>query len=730
MPDDLFLRPRDSTYPTTEGFGLSGGQSEGVDLPDWLEEPTAEVTIDEDGGVTIAAPAVHRRPEKTTPATFNDNLAKSMNDGDLAQLASEIREGIESDLRSRDKFVQNLTTGVDLLGLEIRQESQTKSTKRNISTVQHPVLLEAITKAQSRARPELFPSDGPCKVTTRGSMSGKATDELAASLQADMNWYLTTGAREYYADGDRGLFGFFFSGNWFKKVYEHPLWHRPTSQSIGIEDFIVSQDAVDLDTAVRMTHRNSDMAAATVKRMMHFGGWRNIELSQAVATIDPYKQKMSSVLGLSPVSVRPQDIPRTIDETITDLDLGYYGHLEAGVPDGLPVSYAVTMDWDSFQILDIRRRWRFGDKEFQRRHPYVHFGMIPAFDFLALGYVHLLGNSAKALTAIWRLLCDSGMFANFPGGVKAKSMRLGSNELQPSPGEWVDADITGMDDIRKAFLPMPYKDVSPGLMQLVDKIASDVQRLGGTVELDVGEGRTNIPVGTMLAMVEQATQTMAAVHKRMHSAQARELLLLKECFADNPEALWKLNPDPARQWQTREEFENLDLVPASDPNVPAQIHRLMIALAMVTMSGQNPDIYDRVETHLRAWRMLGVKDADEFVRQPPPQGGEDPAATAAKTALATKQMDVAFKSQENQRKAATEAVENQQQAEKLRVDAASDAADRASKEKIETMKVQTEHMRLQAEEMRSRRQEAQAERHHTMGLFTKGGLMGGGTDGD
>lgn len=696
MPDDLYQR--ESTYRTGLGLGLGPEpEIEGVEI-ERAPIASAEIEIDEDGGVLIFSPAVHGSKEEidATPASFHDNLADRMSDSDLTQLAADINEGVRADIMSRSGFIENITTGLQLLGLEIKAPEAVRAGKGAVSTVTHPVLLEALIKFQSQARGELYPSDGPVKVKTRGAATG-VVDDLAQALQDDMNWYLTSGAPEYVPDGDRGLIGLGYSGNLFRKVYMHPLWRRPVVDSIGIADFIVSEETVCLDTAVRITHRNTDMARSMLRRMQVFGGWRDVHIPTGVSSDGQFKDEVKNIMGLSASSIRPQDLPVTIDETITDLDLSEYGLRERGVPGGLPISYAVTMDPDSMMILSINRRWKYGDKEYRRVHPYVHYQMIPAFGFLALGYVHLLGNQSQMLTAMWRLMCDAGMFANFPGGVRAKGARVNDNNITPSPGEWPEIDIGSFDDIRKAMMAMPYKDVSANMIKLTEVITGDAQRLAGAVEMMVGEGKTNVPVGTMLAMVEQATQTMAVVHKRLHLAQARELELLKECFAENPEALWRLNPDPKRKWRTAEEFENINLIPASDPNVPAQIHRIMIAQAMVTMAGQNPDIYDRRATHIRAWKMIGVSDPDQIMLEAPATGGDGGAAAEAamkKMELQSKADDRAARTEESKRKAAAELVDAQKDAQKLQADMVDREAERASKERVAEMRAATDVMKL------------------------------------
>jgi hypothetical protein len=673
------------------------------------------VTVDPDGGVTITAPAV--RKQRDAGKGFNENLA--LRDGlDTAGIANELLEGVEMDIKSRSAFIQGYTNGMDLLGLQIDDDKKEKTSK-----VGHPLLLEAVVRAQSNAGAELMPAGGPCKVQTLGGDTAEL-DALAAAFQADMNAYLTTGAPEYYPDTDRGLFSLFYSGNMFKKVYQHPLRRRPVSETVGIEDLIVSEDATDLETALRVTHR-SEMTDVMVRRMQKFADWVDEPLPTAQPTMDPAKLAQGRIAGISGIMARPQDVPHEIYEVTADLDLGDYGVSLPKVPD-LPVSYIVTLDKQSSKVLSLRRGWKDGDPQFNRRQRFVHYGMIPSFNFLCLGFMHLLGNQTRALRGIWRLLVTSGMYANAPGGMKAKGVRMSTNDIRPGPGEWPDIDIGSFDDIRKALMPMPYKDVSPQFMALAQAIGQDAMRMAGMAEVEVGEGRTNTPVGTMMSMIEISTQTMSAVHKRLHRAQARELALLRDCFIDNPEALNKI-PGSVRTWSKAAEFANLDLVPASDPNVPSQIHRIQLATALVTVAGTNPDLYDRIAVHKKAWKTIGVNDADAFVLpQPAPMpaaggGAAPPDPLIGQARMAEAQAKIAKVKQDGidmQRKAAEAELESQHRTTELQAETASKQAEMQARQNIARDQTGIEATRLQIEQLRlaaehSREERATSAEHQT-----------------
>lgn len=622
------------------------------------------VTINEDGSVDF------KQPEKKKDTAFSSNLAETIDPSRMSELTQDLLQGIEDDIQSRSEMVNAYVQGIDLLGLKMKQGSGALN-KKNTASITHPILLESIVRFQSLSRAELLPSDGPVKV----KIDVDTTEELetaAQELEQDFNHYLTTTATEYYPDTDRGLFRLGFGGTIFKKVYHCPLRNRPVSECVYLPDLIVSEDATDLRNAIRVTHQIM-MNPSSVKKMQLNGQWLDVSLTTPIKGNDPVGDKVKSVEGISPSSNRLKDQQYTIYECYCELDLDEH-------PKGMPLPYRVTLEKDSRTILEIRRAWKKGDKEYKKKLPFVMYGLIPGMGFLCYGYLHLLGNQAKTLTAIWRLLIDAGMFNNFPGGVKIKGSRQTTNEINPGPGEWVEIDPGVATDIRSLLMPLPYKEPSPVFIQFAEQIANDVGKISSATMVDIGEGKSNTPVGTMMAIIEQQTQIMAAVHKRLHTSQAEEFRLLRELFAEDPESLWKNNPNPKRQW-TADELTNLSISPASDPNIPAQTHRIMQSTALATMAQQNPQLFNTMEVAKRLLKNIGIGDGDLLLNQNPQQA-PDPAHMNNLVQAQSKQAETQVKVQEQQREAAQGVLQAKLKQQELQQEGQLAASEIQSREKI------------------------------------------------
>jgi hypothetical protein len=526
-----------------------------------------------------------------------------------------------------------------------------------------------------------------------------------------MNHYLTVTASEYYPDTDRGLFYLYYGGTIYKKVYQCPLRERPVSECIYMPDLIVSNDATDLKNAVRVTHRIS-MTRSVMRRMQLAEWYRDMMLIQPQPEPTEIARKEAEVSGRAATPPRQEDQPHTLYECYTEIDLSKYGHNEKGQPDRLPLPYRITIDKDSKDVLEVRRNWEEGDEDFKARRRFVKYGLVPGMGFLDLGYLHLLGNHTRALTGIWRIMVDAGMFSNFPGGARVKGVRLATNEIQPGPGEWVEIDTGPVDDIRKALMPLPYKGPSAELMQLAQSIEEEGKQIAGTVTIDVGEGKANVPVGSVISMIEQQTQTMAAVHKRLHQAQQEEFELLKELFEEDPESLTKGIKNPVHKW-TSAEIQSMTMVPASDPNVPAHMHRIMQGTALALLAQQNPAMYDNYAVQKRLLSTLKIGDADQLLHPPQAQGSGAPnpdqlAASVAQQEVQARQREIGVKqqqiqvtAQDNQRTAQLRADELQLEMKKIQEQAGSKMADiqqRAQGKQAEVAtKAQTRQMELQHE---------------------------------
>jgi hypothetical protein len=414
------------------------------------------------------------------------------------------------------------------------------------------------------------------------------------------------------------------------------------------------------------------MSASILKRMQLVGIYRDVSLSDMAPTEkNIVDQKIDQLQGITQnANNRTESKDRDIYECYCELDIPGFEHEEDGEPTGLKLPYRVTLDKASEQVFEIRRWWKDGDPSYLRRQVFVEYIFVPGLGFYGLGFLHLLGNTTMALTAALRLCIDNGMFANFPGFLYAKSAgRQLTNEFRVAPGSGVAID-TGGQPIQNMVANLPYRGVDAAFLNLIQMVEQGGQRLGGIADMAVGDANTEAPVGTTIALIEQATKIMSAAHKRMHAAQAREFQLLKELFKECPEAFWENNRFPAGTWTPEtliSALDNANLVPVADPNTPSQTARIQKAMAIKQMQTANPGLYDPKTVDMRILTMLGIEDAQSLFAPPsPPPQDPVPMMTAQ-----AKLMDSQSKLAEVKVRALDAAA-----------DAQNRAADRESREKI------------------------------------------------
>ena len=678
-----------------------------------IEHPDGTISV------SLNGEPIEKANKKTQEGWFA-NLADDIEEQELSRIVDDLTRGIANDLSSREEWIQERAQGIKLLGLKIElpglQGTPDGAPVEGMSKVRHPLLLEAVLRFQANARSELLPTDGPVKIRDDSTHGSPDRDTMADALEKDMNHYLTAVAKEYYPDTDKMLLLLGFGGTAFKKVYYCPLRNRPVSESIDADDLIVNNSATDLDGARRITHRIY-MRPSVVKRMQIIGAYRDIELNDAKApTLDAVQMEKNAQQGIAQETMHTDDRDREIYECYCELNVKGYEHKMDGTETGLEVPYRVTIDVSSKQVLSIVRNYDEDTEDLpEARKNFVKYTFVPGFGFYDIGLLHILGNTTNAVTAAWRELLDAGMYANFPGFLYAKqSGRQNSNIFRVPPGGGAQIDTGGMP-INQAIMPLPYKEPSAALAGLVESMAQYGQRLGGTSEAAVGEGRSDAPVGTTIALIEQSVKVLNSVHKRMHASQADEFQLLANCFKENPESFWQRNRRPNIPWdeqQFLQALEDFDMVPQADPNTSSSSQRIMKVAALVQMATQDPSGFNLPEVRKEALSAVGWESPDRFLApQVPPQPNPVDQAKMVdsqakmltaqakmaeaqhtvqggdKTQQSPQELQIKMMSEQNQ------ADETKQKAADSQIDAMNRMRDRESRERLAAVKLAEEVMK-------------------------------------
>jgi len=525
------------------------------------------------------------------------NLSDTLEDEDLDEIANQVIDSFTADKDSRAEWESMFERGFDLLGLKLEPGTDPFD---GACTAVHPLLIESAVKCQSKASAELFPASGPVKANIMGK-STPDKQEQANRVQNFMNFQVTEQMPEYFDEFERMLFHLPLIGSAFKKVYYSATLKRPVSEFIPIDQFYVSYYATDLRNADRYTHLIY-RSPIDMEKDIRAGVYDDVELpTPEEINFTGFTQKLDTIIGMSPSSDN--------DPQYLLLEQHCYLDIE-GTDESLP--YIVTVLEQSRQVLSIRRNYEQDDENKEKRNHFVHYRFVPGFGFYGLGLIHFLGNLTMSATAAMRSLIDAGQFANLPGGFKAKGLRMVGDNDPISPGEFKEVEATGMD-LSKAIIPLPYKEPSSTLFQMLNFVASAGQRFADSTEQVISDAASYGPVGTTMALLEASSKFFSAIHKRVHKSQKDEFRILAKINFDYlPEEYPYDVPFEDRSIFKSDFDGRVDIIPVSDPNIPSNAHRMMMANMALQMAQQSPPGMFNLEalnrTILQAANMPNLED--------------------------------------------------------------------------------------------------------------------------
>ena len=554
-------------------------------------------------------------PEEVQQAIpFNENLADFLEDDVLQSLGSELVELYEEDKESRKDWYESFSKGLDLLG--INQEQRTQPFQ-GASGVNHPILSEAVTQFQAQAYKELLPAGGPVQVQVVGNHDPQIVAQ-STRVKEFMNYQISHVMEEYDPEMDSLLFYLPLSGSAFKKIYFDTTLSRAVSEFVKAEDLVVSYSTTDLSTSPRVTHVMT-MTKNDLLKMQLNGTYSDVELMQpGVPDMNEVQEKMEKLEGVNPTYAENNEL-YTILELHVDLNL-------TEIEDhGFACPYIVTVCEDMNQILAIRRNWEEGDQLYKKLDYFVQYKFLPGLGFYGFGLIHMIGGLTKSVTSILRQLIDAGTLANLPAGFKARGMRIQGEDEPLQPGEFRDVDIAGAT-IKDSLLPLPYKEPSAVLAQLLAVLVDSGRRFASIADMQVGDiGSQQLPVGTTIAMLERGTKVMSAIHKRLHFAQKKEFRLLTKLYATYLPPEYPYMTEQGQQVVMAQDFdERVDVLPVSDPNIFSMAQRVMIAQQQLQMAQAAPEIHNMQEAYRRMYEALEIKNPQSLFKQEPQVPPRDP----------------------------------------------------------------------------------------------------------
>ena len=566
-----------------------------------------EMTAEDDGSVMID---FDPQDERGFGGDFYMNLAEEMPDRELSRIAGDLLGEFDSNKASRQEWEETYANGLDLLGFSYQERTQPF---RGASGVTHPLLGEAATQFQAQAFNELLPPSGPVRTVILGKET-RQKQHQSQRVKQFMNYYITNVMEEYTPDMDQMLFYLPLAGSTFKKVYYDENLGRAVSKFVPAENLVVPYETSDLETCPNITQvlRTS---LNDLRKQQVSGFYLDIDVIPAQAEMDSITDEINLIDGFEPSQI---DYDCTLLECHVDLDLEGYEDLDNdGEFTGIKIPYVVTISKDNGQILAIRRNYLEDDEKKRKIQYFVHYKFLPGFGFYGLGLIHTIGGLSRTATSALRQLIDAGTLSNLPAGFKARGMRIRDDDEPLQPGEFRDVDAPG-GAIRDSLMPLPFKGPDQTLFQLLGFVVDAGQRFATITDLKVGDGNQQAAVGTTIAMLEQGSRVMSAVHKRMHYAMRLEFKILGRVMNESLPKVYPYAVAGEDSEVMATDFDDrIDILPVSNPNVFSQAQRITLAQTKLELAGAAPELHNMHEIYRDMYEALGVTDVDRIMKSLP-----------------------------------------------------------------------------------------------------------------
>jgi hypothetical protein len=419
------------------------------------------------------------------------------------------------------------------------------------------------------------------------------------------------------------LFHLPLAGSTFKKIYYDDLIGRAVSKFVPADDLIVPYTANSLEEAESIIHVIK-VSENDLRKQQVAGFYADVDLGPpAMSTNDEVSKKEKELEGTKKSG--KQQTMYTLLECHVDLDLdGFEDIGPDGEPSGIKLPYIVTVDEGSGIVLSIRRNYAPNDPKKQRTQYFVHFKFLPGLGFYGFGLIHMIGGLSRTATVALRQLLDAGTLSNLPAGFKQRGVRVRDEASPIQPGEFKDVDAPG-GSLRDAFYPLPYKEPSTTLLQLMGIVVQAGQRFAAISELQTGEGTQNAAVGTTIALLERGSKVMSAIHKRLYNSMRGEFKLLSKIIQTYlpPEYPYDV-VGGARLIKQLDFDDRIDILPVADPNIFSMSQRITLAQTQLQLATSNPQIHNLYSAYRGMYEAIGVKNIDGILPPPAPVQPMDP----------------------------------------------------------------------------------------------------------
>jgi len=540
------------------------------------------------------------------------NIASDLPEDVLTRLGMDVVYGYDCDKASRKDWEDKAQSGLDIA----MQVMATKTTPwPNAANVKHPLIAVAAIQFAARAYPNIVKGTDVVKAQVIGADPEGVKEARAKRVSQHMSWQLTEQMEEWEEDTDKLLHCLPIFGVYYRKTYFDPLLGRNCSEGRSPISVVVNNGVKSLERARRITDEVYLYKNEVIERERAeiFSGD-----TSAKFTGDPQE--------------KPQELY---------LEQHCYADLDG---DGYEEPYIVTVHKETNTVVRVYPRYEAAGIKadgnvvgrIEPIHYFTKYSFLPSPDgkFHDLGFSHLLGPLNETINTLINQLLDAGTLANRQGGFIGRGIRWKGGAMTFTPGEWKPVDVAG-GVLKENLVPMPIKEPSGVLFQLLGALSETADRLASVSEALTGEMPSqNTPATTVLAMIEQGLKVFTSIYKRVFRSLKVEY---KKMYRLNglhvaEEEYYRVLDSQFAVFKSDYALGDVDVVPVADPTISSEAQKLARARAEYETMDKNPTIggrlqilrnyYDALEAK-QMDKLLPAKEIEAILNPPPPPPNPD-----------------------------------------------------------------------------------------------------------
>jgi len=585
--------------------------SEGGDAPD---EDAGGDDVDEEGGKVVKIDPAADEAEADAVADFYDNLVPELDLNELEKLAQATIEAIKRDVESRNERTKQYTEAIQRTGLG--KQAPGSPAFEGASEVVHPMLAQAAIDFAARTIKELFPPNGPVRMFVPGKKVSADRMKKAERKQEYMNWQFLKQMPECRTELEKMLTQVPLGGSMYLRLTPDysKRRRRPVPLFIPIDKVSIPYSASNFYTAERQTYHEDITQAeleARVKEGMYTAPPEGLPATNATPEETSAQKATDKVEGKN-ASGDNRDGQRIVYEVSMEYD---FVKRAKGDPKG-PLPYLISIDSVSSKVLAVVRNWEKKDKFQDRMQWMVEFACLPWRGAYSVGFGQFIGSLSGAATGALRALLDAALIQNSQTMVKIKGGNFTGQQQRIGQTQVVELEGGAAgSDIRSLLMALPFNGPSATLFQLLGFLTDAG---AGAIHVAMGnlaEGRTDMPVGTTLALIEEGMRVMAAIHLRLYHSMDYLINILHRIdrmyLTEN-----EVKNDVGDILAYRDDFEGpLDCIPVADPEVFSDVQRIAQAQIVADRAAipGNEAIYNRRETERMLLEKAKIQNIDRIL---------------------------------------------------------------------------------------------------------------------